>query len=199
MQLTTADAEQALLTLTLGKKVSVQNVVDILANTRGVTLANITYVTAVATAAKFKTNVVQKVTRANVQLFNNIKDAEIYTKAVKRSAEKLAENEANNVKGFEQQSNYFEHTDCWSLVKHKLYDKYYLYAVFNDSASEFFINNIPATRSDVAMMLTPSSAAKLLDDSGRVRNVTHDIEHSVFVRTIGLDSLVSIHANKTHV
>lgn len=157
----------------------------VLANTKGTTFAEIDTDTEVKPAAANKHHVIRKLTTANVQLFNGIKDYEIYARAVKRSA---------GVDEFEQSDNYFEHTDCWSVVKHKGNGKEYLYCVYNGAKSEFTIDGQAATREQVAALLTPSAARALLDTSGRVHNVRNDVEHSVIVRTIALANVKQIKA-----
>lgn len=156
-----------------------------LANTKGTTFARIETDTEVKPAAANKAHVIRKHTMANVQLFNGIKDYEIYAKAVKRSA---------GTDEFVQSDNYFEHTDCWSVVKHKSKDAYYLYCVYNKAQSTFTIDGVVATRTQVAALLTPSAAAQMLDTSGVVHNVRNDVEHDVIVRTIALANVVSITA-----
>lgn len=156
-----------------------------LAGTKGTTFARIETDTEVKTAAAHKARVVRKQTLANVQLFSGVKDYEIYARAVKRSA---------GVDEFVQSDNYFEHTDCWSVVKHKSKDAYYLYCVYNKAESMFTIDGASATRAEVAALLTPSAAAQLLNTSGVVHNVRNDVDHTVIVRTIALANVVSIRA-----
>jgi hypothetical protein len=155
----------------------------LLANT-SVTFAGIHYTTKVATAAKHKTIEILKHTNANVQLFNNINEfTNVYENAVNRNLAK-----AGNTEEFTAQTNYFEHTDCYSIVQHKSKDAYYLYAIFNNAHSEYFIDGMNATKEEVAMYLTPSAATQLLNPVKP--------EHNVIVRTIGLDNIESITANK---
>ena len=58
------------------------------------TFANIVYVTQVATSAKHKHVIIQKVTQANVQLVNNIF---AYAQDVQKIAIKIAQNNVVNV------------------------------------------------------------------------------------------------------
>lgn len=157
----------------------------LLANVRGVTFAEIETNTAVKLAAAHKARDVRKNTVANVQLFNGIQDFTIYARAVKRRAE---------VDTFEQSDNYFEHMGCWSLVRHKTRDKVYLYCVYNGAKSTFTIDGVAATRTEVAALMTPSEAKKLLDTSGVVHNKRNDVEHDVIVRTIELANVRRINA-----
>jgi hypothetical protein len=176
--------------------ISAAQVQALLANV-SVTFANIAYVTQVATAAAHKHNNVQKVTVANVQLFANIKAAtSVFALAVKRSAAQHASNDVANVQQFEAQSNYFAHTACYSIVQHKQTQAQYLYAIYNNASSIYFINNVVATKQQVAALLTASAASKLLQASNTVHNVTHNVTHNVQVRTVALANIVSIVANK---
>lgn len=161
------------------------------------TFAQILYTTTVATAAKHKHINITKATTANVQLFSNIKAfTSVYQNAVKRTAAQIAENTKQAIEDYAAQTNYFEHTACYSIVKHKLHDKLYLYAIFNNARSTYFIDGQLATKHQVATYLTPAAAAKLLGDNTVVYNKTHDILHTVQVRTIALDNIHSITACK---
>lgn len=154
------------------------------------TFASIVYVTKVATSATFKHVNIQKVTQANVQLFNSPFD---YTAAVERSAGRIAENTTTQ---FTQQSNYYEHTACYSVVKHKQSNALYLFASYNNASSMYFIDGQQATKQQVSAYLTPSAASKLLQDNSIVHNVSNNILHTVHIRTIALANIVSIAANK---
>ena len=176
--------------------ITAQQVQQLLAN-KSVTFANIVYVTNVATAAAHKNVTIKKVTSANVQLFSNIKAAtQVFTNAVKRSAASIATNSAANIANFTQQSNYYTHTNCYSLVQHNKTAQLYLYAIFNSANSLYFINNKLATKQQVAQYLTASAAQQLLNASATVTNKTNNIQHNVQVRTIQLNNIVSITANK---
>jgi hypothetical protein len=162
-----------------------------------VTFASIAYVTQVQTSAANKQHNVQKVTVANVQLFANINAAtSVFANAVKRSAAQHNSNDESAVAAFTAQSNYFTHTACYSVVQHKQSAAQYLYAIYNNASSVYFINNVVATKQQVAALLTASASAKLLQASNTVHNVTHNITHNVQVRTIALQNIVSIVANK---
>ena len=176
--------------------ISAQQVQSLLANV-SVTFAQIAYVTQVATSAANKQHNVQKVTVANVQLFANINAAtSVFANAVKRSAAQHSSNDESAVAAFAAQSNYFTHTQCYSIVQHKQTQAQYLYAIYNNAQSVYFINNAVANKQQVAALLTASAAAKLLQNSNTVYNATHNITHNVNVRTIALQNIVSIHANK---
>lgn len=196
--LTLQQAQAALTQQANSTFITPQQVQNVLANVRGVTLANIVTVTKVATAAAHKAHNVQKVTQASVQLFNNLQDFKnAYTAAVKRSAAQIDANDTNKVLNFEQQDNYFAHTSTFSLVQHKTDStKFYLFAIYNNANSMLFIDNNLATKQQVAALLTPSAAAKMLEESNVVHNKANDILHTVQVRTIALSSIVQLNAMK---
>ena len=166
---------------------------SLLSNVNGVSFAQIQYTTKVATAAAYKGLNITKTTKANVQIFNNIKEfTNVYQNAVQRNLNKQGDNTQ-----FEVQDNYFFHTDIYSIVEHKTNGKLYLYAIFNGrSTGEYFIDGNSATKEDVAVYLTNSARDKLLNPPKTTHNVLNDIDHSVVVRTIALENLDSITAMK---
>lgn len=190
--LTLANAQNALTAHANANTITSAQIAQLLQNVRGTTFAQIAYVSKVATSAANKSANVQKVTVANVQLFNNVKDFNIYANAVMRSANKL--NTDANVTEFTTSETYYEHTNVYSVVKHKTNGNEYLYAVYNNSASMYFINNAPATKQEVAQLLTASASKALLQPSNTVTNVTNSVTHDVIVRTIALQNIVSINA-----
>lgn len=158
------------------------------------TFAGIEYKTKVQTAAKHKGVNIQKYTTANVQLFSNLKEAhKVYTNAVKKAAGKI-EQDQTKVDAFQAQENYFDHTDCFSLVTHKTNGKQYLYAFVNNAKSVYTINGTIANKERVAKYLTPSAADRLLGD-GIVHNKANDVLHTVQVRTIALENIVELRTN----
>ena len=172
--------------------ITAQQVAQLLAN-NSATFASIVYVTQVATAAAHKQHTIQKVTKANVTLFNTAHD---YTAAVQRSAQRIEDNNAANVQQFTAQSNYYEHTNCYSVVKHKQHNSLYLFASYNNASSVYFIDGVQATKQQVSMYLTASAATKLLQDNSVVHNVSNNVLHTVHIRTVALANIVSITANK---
>lgn len=159
------------------------------------TFAGIDYITKIQTAAKHKGVHIQKYTTANIQLFSNLKEAnKVYTNAVKKAAGKINENDATKVAEFTSQENYFNHTNCFSLVAHKVTGKQYLYAFFNNAESIYTINGKIADKEQVAEYLTPSARERLLGD-GIVHNKANDILHTVQVRTIALENIVELRTN----
>jgi hypothetical protein len=177
-----------------------QQIVNLLQNV-STTFAQVNYSTQVKTAAAHKAVNITKQVSANVQLFSNINAAtSVFANAVKRSAANIASNDDAAVAQFTAQSNYFEHTDCYSIVKHKQNANMYLYCIYNSAKSSYFINGVAATKQQVAAYLTASAAAQLLDNSDAVvLNKTHNVAHTVKVRTIALDNIASINACKQQV
>jgi hypothetical protein len=156
-----------------------------LISNNGATFAGINYTTPVKTAAKHQVNIT-KTTQANVQLFGKVNDfTNVYANAVKR---KTGETD------FVAQQNYFKHTDVFSIVQHNTQpDKFYLYAIFNNAKSEYLIDGMVATKEEVSFYLTPSAAKALLFPTVAKTGV---LEHDVTVRTISVDNINSITANK---
>jgi hypothetical protein len=189
-------AQSALAAHANNNTIAAQTIQVLLAN-KSTTFANITYVTPVATAAKHKQVSIKKVVSANVQLFSNINAfTSVYANAVKRTASNIDANSPEAVDAFVAQSNWFEHTACYSLVAHKKTQALYLYAIYNKADSVYFIDGVEATKQQVAAYLTASAASKLLGDNTVVLNVTNNVLHTVKVRTVELANLVSITANK---
>lgn len=159
----------------------------LLASTSGTTFANIVACTPVATAAAHKHKVVRKHTVANVQLFNNVRDYSLYATQVKRSAQ---------VEEYVLSDTYFEHTACFSVVKHKQREEYYLYAVYNNAQSTYTIDGVAASKAEVMELLTASARKQAEDTTGEVYNKTNDVTHNVILRTTKLSNLLQITANK---
>lgn len=177
--------------------ITVADVEKLLVSVRGTTFATIASVTKVATAAAHKAMDISKVAISNVQLFNNLQEyTNVYENAVKRSAAKLpVANDPIAVATFEAQSNWFEHTDCFSVVKHKAKDEFYLYAIYNKAESVYLHNGCIVDKHFVAQYLTKSAAEALFSD-GTSHNVANDVTHNVIVRVLKLSSIVSIVAQK---
>ena len=157
------------------------------------TFAGIAYSTTVPTAAKFKHLHITKSTKANVQLFSTIGEfTNVYENAVKKRAEKLGITPQTAIDNFKSQGNYFNHTACYSLVEHNTTKKMYLYAIYNNANSIYFINGVETTKQNILQYMTPSAAKAMTANT----HTTGDVEHDVTVRTIALDNLQSITANK---
>lgn len=180
------------------QRITAQQVANMLANVFGTTFASVVQCTPVKLAAAHKLRNVRCVTRANVMLFNNLQAfTSAYANAVKRSAAKIASNDADAVSNFAAATTWFEHTDCYSVVKHKQHDSYYLYAIYSNAVSEYYIDGVAASKAQVAALMTASAAATLLNTDKRVLNATHNIEHDVVVRTVALDNVVQLTAAHT--
>lgn len=153
------------------------------------TFARVAYTTKVKTAAAFKDYDVRKHTVANVQLFANVNAAtEVFANAVKKSAGKLGQDASH----FESSGNYFHHTGIYSIIKHNIQDKFYLWCFYNSAKSIYSINGVPVLKADVAALLTPAEREKLLHPTKRTHNKTHDVEHEVVIRTIALENITSL-------
>lgn len=176
--------------------ITAQQIIALLAN-KSTTFAQINYATNVATSAKHKEINIQKVTSANVQLFSNINAfTSVYTNAVKKTASNIAENNTQAIQQFTAQQTYFTHTtNCYSIVQHNTNNKQYLYAIYNKANSMYFINNVQATKQQVAQYLTASASNKLLNSTNVVHNATNNILHTVQVHTIALSNITQINAN----
>ena len=192
------EALQAIALHNSGNSIRKEQVADMLKAVRGTTMASIVQVTKVALAAKHKAVTIKKVTEASVQLFNNISEhTSVWANAVKRSASKNSDNDAEAVAGFEAQSNWFEHTDCYSIVKHKSKEQYYLYAIYNKGAEAvYMMDGNELTKQEVAAYMTPAAAADLLNPYDATLNVTHDVLHTAVCRATALENIVSIVAQK---
>lgn len=175
---------QALALKAKGTTITAQQVQELIDDVKGVTFAQVVSVTDVKPSAAHKAVSIKKVTAANVQLFNNLKNFDVFARAVKRDA---------GVADWVQGETWYEHTDCFSLVKHKQNSDVYLYAIYNGADSQLLVDGVPATKAEVAQYLTPSDAKKMLGD-GTTYNATNGVEHSVVVRVLKLSSLVSITA-----
>jgi hypothetical protein len=178
------DAQQILALHDSKGGISEHDARNILSLFKGTAFAKLQHVSEVKPAAANKHRAIRKVTQANVQLFSGIKDFNnVYLAAVKRDTGK---------EDFVVSENYFEHTDVFSLVRHKSNGKLYLYAIYNKAESAYFIDGVAASKQEVAALLTPSAAAQLLNPPAGTHNKTNDVEHDVVVRTIALGSIVKI-------
>lgn len=171
--------------------VSVHNTAKMFANVSGITMASISMVTPVKTAAKSPLrDKILKVTSASVMLANNLKAyTDVYLNKVKRTA-------TEEVTDWVPTATYFHHTDTYCITQHNTdASKFYLFAIFNNKSDSVFINTVTnsvMTREEVAAEMTPSEAKKLLDNSGEVYNKTNDVTHQAIVRTVSLANVVSI-------
>jgi hypothetical protein len=175
--------------------VSAQTVKNMLSG-NGTTFASLEYKTTIPTAAKFKTDVsIEKRTKANVMLFQHIKDFEVYKKAVIKSANMI---EGQSVDTFEVSDNWFTHddADCFSLISNKISGEKYLYFIANNAHSQYFINGVAVNKDDIKQYLTPSKAKELFDNDGIVYNKKNDVLHTMHPRTLKLSNIIELKANK---
>lgn len=175
--------------------ISAQIVKSVLSG-NGVTFAGMEYNIVIPTAAKFKNDVtITKKTIANVMLFQTIKDFEIYRKAVIKSANMI---DGQSITDFEVSDNWFVHddTDCFSIISSKKTGEKYLYFIANNAQSQYFINGEMVAKDDIKQYLTPSKAKEIFDGDGIVYNVKNDVMHTVHPRTLKLENIISIKANK---
>jgi hypothetical protein len=172
---------------------------QLLSTTNGATLASVILCTDVATAAAHKSVTIKKVSKTNVMLYGNVTNTNVYADAVKRSANKITTNDSTNVDAFVAQTTYYEHDDvCYSIAKHKTNGTVYLYSVVNNNADAdayYFINNVLASKQEVAQYLTASNAKVLLEGRSNV-NVTFNIEHNVKPFVVKLANVMQINAVK---
>ena len=180
-----------------GTQITAEQVKTMLQNVKGTTFASMITVTKVATSAAHKAQNIYKVTAAQVQLFNNLSEfTNVYENAVKRSAAKDASNDQSNIENFQTQENYFEHTDCFSIVQHKQDpSKKYLYAIYNGAESCYVHNDALLTKEQVAAFCTPAEAKKLLSPEPTT-NVLNNVTHNVNVRVLKLESIIELKAMK---
>lgn len=158
--------------------------------TTSTTFANVKYTSEVKLAAKNKHLNVHKEVEANVTLFNNIRDYNVYARAVmKRSDSELEPTE------FKTNTTYFEHTDCFSIVQHKTKDKEYLYCIMNNiKSSTYYINGEQATKEQVMELVTPS-VRKQMEQGSTSYNKTNDVTHNLVLRTIALENINELKTN----
>lgn len=192
--LTFQQAQHALNLQLQGTRITPADVNLLLHGVHGMTMASALYVTQVKTAAAYRDLRIHKVTQASIQLANNLLAfTNVYAQAVKRSSLALG-NSASLVAAFAPQDNYFEHTPCYSVVKHKQQQKYYLFAIFNRASSIYLFEGRQLSVQEVAGYMTPSAADKLLKPTDEVENVAYGITHNVHVRTVQLDKIVRLRA-----
>ena len=197
MQLTHAQATAAMQLHKNNNTLTVAQLQQLLQNV-SVTFAQLLYVTTVQLAAQHKAQNIQKVTSANVQLASTLHaHTQLYTRAIRKNAAQYSTNDQSAVAAFTAQQNYFTHTATHCIVAHTQHpDKLYLFAIYNAANSVYMHNNAIVSAAHVAQYCTASKARELLAPTNIVRNVTHNIVHSVHVRTIALSNIVSIRARK---
>jgi hypothetical protein len=173
-----------------------EDIKAMLVGLKGVTMAGLTAVTEVKTAAAHRGVNIMKVSEASVQLFNDVNDPDVYGKAVRRSAARDARNDPRDVENQETQETWYAHdADCHSIVRHRTTGEPYLYALFNSGRSVYLINGLVADKHEVAKYLTPSEARKIQEPQSTF-NITDNIHHDVTVRVLKMASIVELRAMK---
>lgn len=167
-------------------------VCSFLAPIKGTRFTGIDYVTKINPAAKHKDKLIQKHVTANVQIFSSLHDYTVYENAVIRSANRIKENDKENVSNFEKSENWFSHDEkFFSIVERN--QKKYLFCIFNSvSKTEFYLNGEKVDKNDILQYLTPSEVKKLTEDNSIVYNKSNDILHNVHVRTISLENIINL-------
>lgn len=163
----------------------------------GTTFAGIQYETAIDLTQDARNNgfFATKLTNANVQLFCKVSDFQLYTTQVKKSASGIPENAQSTIDAFTPSKSFFYHTDIYSVVKHKLTDRPYLYCIVNNARSQYAINGNKCTLNDVLSLATKASAKRLIAHNSKLYNQENGLYHNVHIRTIDLRSLIYINAN----
>lgn len=198
--LTNAQVTQALALHANNIVVTAQQVQNLLQNA-SITFAQILYVVNVQLAAAHKTQQIQKVVSANVQLCSNINaHTSVYARAVRKSAASIQQHNAQSFAAAQQfaaAQSFFKHTDCYSIIAHKQHaHMLYLFAIYNSAKSVYVHNNAVVTAQHVAQYCTASAAKAMLQKDNIVHNKTHNFMHKVCVRTIALNNIVQIRARK---
>ena len=101
----------------------------------------------------------------------------------------------DNVDAFEVGESPYRHTNIYPVCELKSNpEKKYLYAIYRDTSNSVYIKDgEELTKEQVAEYLTASEARKLLEEKTAItENVTHNIKHTVIVRTIGLGGIVRL-------
>lgn len=165
-------------------------IVNALSNKQSIN-ALLTTNTVVTVAAKHKNSAtITKVTTANVTLYAC---ANAYLQLVQASAAQIQANanNANNVVNFAVSASKYTHLNnahCIAMLNSNLY----LQCIVNSANSVYFINNVVATKQQVAQYLTASASAALLNNSNITHNKTNNVTHNVIVRTYKFASIQSL-------
>jgi hypothetical protein len=168
-----------------------EHFLTVMASTKGATIATIETDTEVSgVAAKFKSMIIRKQSRASVMLFNGLNDADPYVNKVNKTSD-------NNEQTFVKSENYFNHSkECYSLVEHSKTGKPYLFALYNRVFDTVYtIGGKVVDKSEVVNYLTPSAAKTFFEDKSTIYNKLNDVYHSAIIRTISLENVVKLTAN----
>lgn len=161
---------------------------------KGTTFVSAKYDSPVKLAATFKNRRIVKQGFMHGLAFASVNDyRNAYEAQVKRDLEKSGD--AAGAERFETQSNWFRHdeNDAFSVVRHAKDDsRVYLYVLPRGGKVYRYLDldtGETLTKEQVAAMMTPSAARRLLDESGKVENKTHGVTHSVQCRTTSLENI----------
>lgn len=169
----------------------------------GTTFATLDYQTIIPTSAKHKGTEIKKITSLGVICFQTIKDYELYSKAVIKSALANDKNQdIEAIQNFEQSEASFDHDEnCFSIVANKNDpSKKYLYWIANEKGKKseptWFINGEQVEKETIRDYLTPSKAKEIFEPQKEVYNVKNGIWHSIKPRTLKLENILGLKANK---
>jgi len=164
------------------------------------TFANIVQATPVVLAAKNKERNIMKLSMLNAMLSSSLAT---YTNAVKNSARKQG-SDAEKVDNFvPRKAAYTRSESCAALATSDATGKgmivYLTYPNPRAGTKSYFIDadtNQVMSREDVAELMRPADAKRLMDPPTVTHNKTHDIEHTVSVRSVYLHNIFRVVANK---
>lgn len=179
-----------------------QNLRTVLAmNPRVAQFVNVVQVTPVKTAAKHKARRIFKVSRGNYYVSTSM---ETYTNAVKNSAAKRADNDAEAIENFQTRQAWYEHdSECAAIGRHRQSKEPVLCYFFKQGAAAkseaYYVDadtGTEVTLQQVAELLTPAECDKLLNPPKETHNKGNDITHDVGVRAVYLKNIAQVTANK---
>ena len=179
------------------QQIAFKNITEMLGDV-GHTFASLVQCTRVSTAAAHKDMMILKMSYSSISIASKLNEfTNLYENAVKRSANKIMDNDAQDVANFQSQGSYFEHTECYSIVQHKSNANLYLFAIYHNNFDSVYYNAKSGTimsKEDVAVFLTPSEAKKLFAEGEVKESVSTGISHTVNVRTVSLQNVISLKA-----
>ena len=182
------------------QQLAAAHIKTMLGNT-GHSFASLVQCTKVGTAAAHKALTILKMSYSNISIASKLNEfTNLYENAMKRSAAKIEGNDAQAIEAFQSQGSWFEHTDVYSVIKHKTNDALYLFAIYHKSHDSAYYNadtNAIMTKEEVAVFLTPAEAKKVLAEDTVNHSVSTGLSHTVYVRTLGLQNVIDLKAAKS--
>jgi len=182
------------------QQLAAAHIKTMLGNT-GHSFASLVQCTKVGTAAAHKSMTILKMSYSNISIASKLNEfTSLYENAIKRSASKIEGNDEQAIEAFQSQGSWFEHTDVYSVVQHKTTEALYLFAIYHKSHDSAYYNadtHAMMTKEEVAQFLTPAEAKKLLADGTVQQSVSTGLSHTVYVRAIGLQNVISLNAAKS--